>query len=1110
MKYTMKLICTVLMVAMLLGIALVASGVEMREYESESITFNFSGDLPSNDELFAGYVNSIMYPEAPVTLQPQGTLAKQSLSYSESVIYDIMLAQVKKVANGETSDSRIHVTASELNARGINTTYTASSIESAYRQFMHDYQIDLADPAYALIYDHPYELYWFDKTVGSMVGYEYTASDGVITITEFVYYFQLVEDYRLDIEDPFTVNTAKTGAAVAAYNNARKIVSSSASLDDYSKLVMYDAEIRELTDYNYEAINNDFPYGDPWQVIWVFDNDPSTKVVCEGYAKAFQLLCDLSDFEQDIVCVSVSGDANGAHMWNIVKMDDGNNYLVDVTWNDSTPGKYFLKGGVGSVAGGYTVSGSFRTYDDLTRSLFGDDSILRLCSSEYKYVPGDGRDKIASGECGDALTWILYTDGDLVIYGSGDMWDYDYSNNKAPWYTYRNKMKKLTLSEGISSIGKYAFDGCSNIKGALSMPDTVTRIGDYAFYSCGFTGELTLSDNLEYIGEYAFYFCYGFRGSLTIPEGTVTIGNNAFCACNGFSGDLIIPEGVKTIGTSAFWNCSKLTGNLVLPDSLEYIGEGAFQNCSFTGTLLLPESVTVISNNAFQSCDFTGILILPDTVTKIGNYAFAGCSGITEVVIPAGVTSVGNECFNYCSALTTATVYSTNAAYGLNVFANSHADFTIYGYTGSTAEAYAKNNNHQFVTLTTRTIIDSGECGDNLTWTLYADGELVIEGTGDMWDYDASYVPNLGKHITFAPWGTYENRLTKLTLTEGITLIGNNAFYGCSGFTGELVIPDSVTTIGDGAFYYCSGFTGKLVLPNSVTSIYPGAFCLCTGFTGELIIPDKITGIGSAAFGGCSGFTGDLVIPNSVTLIGFGAFSGCSGFTGDLIIGDSVTTIDYMAFQDCVGLKKVFFKGNSPFVSKASDDSRSFDADVTLYYLPSTTGWTDSEYYDADAKTWNGYKLKVWTDGITLSGTATSFGTATDEVTIALFVPDATEASYTVKVTGNTATYTIEGVAAGTYTMTVEKNNHVTREYELVIGEEDVTQDVKIHLKGDLDGNGKVNTRDWNAVRDHINKSAVITDSYMFACADIDGNGKVNTRDWNAIRDHINKSNPLW
>ena len=151
--------------------------------------------------------------------------------------------------------------------------------------------------------------------------------------------------------------------------------------------------------------------------------------------------------------------------------------------------------------------------------------------------------------------------------------------------------------------------------------------------------------------------------------------------------------------------------------------------------------------------------------------------------------------------------------------------------------------------------------------------------------------------------------------TYKLTRIENSAFEGCSGLTGDLVIPNSVTSIGMDAFYGCSGLTGDLVIPNSITSIGMDAFGGCSGLTGDLVIPNSITSIGEYTFGGCSGLTGDLVIPNSITSIGDGAFAGCSGFNVSVKIPNSVTSIGESAFDGCKKVKHITLPTTLPLIS---------------------------------------------------------------------------------------------------------------------------------------------------------------------------------------------------
>ena len=147
--------------------------------------------------------------------------------------------------------------------------------------------------------------------------------------------------------------------------------------------------------------------------------------------------------------------------------------------------------------------------------------------------------------------------------------------------------------------------------------------------------------------------------------------------------------------------------------------------------------------------------------------------------------------------------------------------------------------------------------------------------------------------------------------------------------------------------------------------------------------------------------------------------------------------------------------------------------------------------------------------GVTVSGTATSFGSATDNVTVQLIASGESTAAYETVVKGNSASYTIEGVAPGTYTMKVMKNNHVTREYTVTVGAENVTQDVKIHLKGDITGDGKVNTFDIVKMNLHAKKKTELT-GYELLCGDITGDGKVNTFDIVKANLHAKKKTLLW
>lgn len=185
----------------------------------------------------------------------------------------------------------------------------------------------------------------------------------------------------------------------------------------------------------------------------------------------------------------------------------------------------------------------------------------------------------------------------------------------------------------------------------------------------------------------------------------------------------------------------------------------------------------------------------------------------------------------------------------------------------------------------------SGTCGDNLTWELIGNGELVISGYGAMYDYTSGT----------APWYEYRSAITSLSLPVGLTSIGAYAFQLCSSITGTLVIPDGVTSVGDYAFFGCSGFTGTLTLPSGITAINYASFQSCRGLT-SLVLPDGLLSIGASSFRDCENLAGTLTLPSSISSIGTYAFRGCHNLTGTLTIPTSVTTLGNNAFDGCWGL----------------------------------------------------------------------------------------------------------------------------------------------------------------------------------------------------------------
>ena len=217
--------------------------------------------------------------------------------------------------------------------------------------------------------------------------------------------------------------------------------------------------------------------------------------------------------------------------------------------------------------------------------------------------------------------------------------------------------------EPVTAIASYAFLGCSRLTG-VTIPDSVTAIGDATFYGCGLTS-LTIPESVTSIGESAFYSCSSLT-EVTIPNGVTHIGDSAFMWCRGLT-EVSIPECMTAIGNSVFSGCSSLTG-VTIPESVTSIGNSAFSYCSSLAGVTIPESVTSIGESAFYSCSSLTEVTIPNGVTHIGDSAFMGCRGLTEVSIPECTAAIGNSVFSGCSSLSSVMIPDSVTSIGISAF----------------------------------------------------------------------------------------------------------------------------------------------------------------------------------------------------------------------------------------------------------------------------------------------------------------------------------------------------------------------------------------------------------------------------------------------------------
>ena len=271
--------------------------------------------------------------------------------------------------------------------------------------------------------------------------------------------------------------------------------------------------------------------------------------------------------------------------------------------------------------------------------------------------------EIASGTCGDNLTWVLDDNGTLTISGTGDMTNYSGAGN-APWNSFLSPILNVVIEDGVTSIGCSAFWDCSGLTN-ITIPNGVTSIGDFAFYKCSSLTNVTIPNGVTSIGNSVFSSCFSLT-SVTIPNGVTSIGRFAFWDCSGLT-NITIPNGVISIGDSAFQVCTSLT-SVTIPNSVISIGGSAFQGCINLTSITIPEGVTSIGTSAFATCSSLTSVTIPNGVTSIGSRAFCGCSSLTSITIPEAVTSIGEWAFGHCDKLASITIPDSVISIGPSAF----------------------------------------------------------------------------------------------------------------------------------------------------------------------------------------------------------------------------------------------------------------------------------------------------------------------------------------------------------------------------------------------------------------------------------------------------------
>ncbi len=742
---------------------------------------------------------------------------------------------------------------------------------------------------------------------------------------------------------------------------------------------------------------------------------------------------------------------------------------------------------------------------------------------------------LRNGTCGstsqDNITWSIYDDGSLIIYGTGDMADYDTGSNIAPWrdeeafgrlsfnviildgvtsigerafdgftnlssitipasvtsiedgaFTGCTGLSSVTIKNGVTSIGETAFAGCTDLS-SINIPGSVTNIGDSAFEGCSGLSSITIQGGITSIGEDAFSSCSNLS-SVTVP-GSITSMDGAFRYCTGLS-NVTIQYGVTSIGENAFYGCTNLS-SITIPESVTSIEDRAFYNCTNLSSITIPGTVTNIGAYAFEGCGSLSRITIPGTVTNIGIYAFEGCnvlsditiqngvqhignnafagcanlpgitipgsvtnigvsafedcSGLCDVTIQYGVTSIGSNAFKGCAHLDRITIPVSVTNIGAGVFDNIKSDAKIY-YEGTLAEFNNVSGKDNIPPANLICKLSNGNCGSSgsdITWRLFDNGLLEINGTGTMAFYSTG---------NDAPWNAQKDNITTVTISDGVTNIGGYAFEGCTNLS-SIVISDSVTVIDSHAFGSCSGLS-SITIPNSVTNIGNSAFEDCSSLS-SITIPNSVTNIDISAFEGCSSLS-SITISNSVTNIGNSAFEDCSSLSS-ITIPNSVESIGQSVFEGCSSLSSITIPASvSSIEVGAFQDMGSNATNPTIYYGATKEKWY--EYHVAGSI--EDYITVIYTP-IDITITAKD----QNETAAANLANDISN----IEITGSLATgHTLEGI-----TLTVDIANRTIIPSDAVIKSGTATVD--------LEGNYSITYVNGTLIDNKANQSVAVPTS---------------------------------
>lgn len=543
--------------------------------------------------------------------------SRLSDSSIEKAIYNELKPQIAAVADGKSTSTALSASSSvtelkwtedELGCAILDNGEISAGAQKAVSEKFNQ-RVNVLKILYALQADMPYELYWFDYTEGISVGYDISATEKEVSISSVTVYFSVSKDFCGSAE--YTVDPAKTALAKLAVANAQEIVEQNKDKTDRQKLEAYYKKICELVSYNSDATAKDAVFGNASQLLYVFDGDSSTNVMCEGYAKAFQYLCDISSFEGKVACYTVRGAVIGGvgtdtHSWNIVNLN-GTNYLVDVTNCDTDNGApnsslFMVRTGSTDDTGDtykFELSPGIivYTYDPSQKDLF--------CNG-YPTMYG------YTGDAPDASALIVNADVTAPVAGHTPCFDVSVDDNTlytavvVSWFNVNTQMPMSKDEEFIEGY-KYRMQIDFSPVGSTVLDEkTVYTInGDTANVSYG----APYQRSIVFIATPTDKIAY----NINIIGGEAKL--NGQVTTQARAGDWITISAVNIPANKSFFKWKIISGNIALAN--EYSAQTAFE---------MPEGDVTVDIQFFSLHGLKKVEALTPTCTDAGHKEYWSCT----------------------------------------------------------------------------------------------------------------------------------------------------------------------------------------------------------------------------------------------------------------------------------------------------------------------------------------------------------------------------------------------------------------------------------------------------------------------------------------------------